>query len=391
MTALLGLSALAIDFARLYTGLNEMQTAADAAALNGALLIQKSPKSATVESDVRTFATTYNSALGGSVNGVTVTPYHFELTVNKRKVTAWGATDLNAVQVSVTRTSGLLMLGRVLNVVMPAPTRTATAWVASFTGNTCVRPWMIDVGRLINRADPTKPVTTRRALLPEEIATLRTAGKVLFVLAPPGVNIPNTSKYGSYYGGAWAALKPGKGSYTSAVNSCNSADALAVGDVLPASIPGNVAGTTASNLLPPANGNKTDGTEVCSVLVNDVCWKDGTLGGSVAMTYGYPTSSASAFAQDNANHSIDLVGSFVVLCFKQPQPNNKKNLNVCDPTGFTGLPTDVDWKNTVVDGTMVGYVDFTPPSFKGKFALGTGAGSGGATQQRLILVDPTRP
>jgi len=393
LTVLLGLSALAIDFARLYTGLNEMQTAADASALHGALLIQKSPKSNTIIADVTTFAKSYNRALGGPVDIVTVTPYHFETTVNKRKATAWGAADLNAVQVSVQRTSGLLMLAQLLNVVFPAPTRTATSWVANFTGNSCVRPWMIDMGRLINRADPTQPVTTRRALLPAESATLRPAGKVLFVLAPPGASNVNEPKYGSSYGGAWAALTPAKGSYSSAVNSCNGADALAVGDVLPVSIPGNVAGSTASSLLPQGNGNNADGTAVCTALLHDVCWKDGTLGGPVAMTYGYPTNSASAFAQAGANHSIELVGSFVVLCFKQPQPTNKKNLNVCDPTGFTaGLPTAGDWKNNVADGTMVGYVDFTPPpSFSGKFRLGTGAGTGSATQQRLILVDPTQP
>ena len=212
------------------------------------------------------------------------------------------------------------------------------------------------------------------------------------MLAPPNAINPDASRYGSSYGGAWAALTPAKGSYTSAINSCNGADALAVGAVLPASIPGNVAGSTASNLLPSGNGNNAGGTSVCTALLNDVCWKDGTLGGLVAMTYGYPTNSASAFAQGGANHSIELVGSFVVLCFKQPQPTNKKNLNVCDPTGFTtGLPTAGDWKNHVADGTMVGYVDFTPPSFGGKFSLGTGAGTGSATQQRLILVDPTQP
>jgi Flp pilus assembly protein TadG len=385
MTALLGLSALAIDFARLYTGLNEMQTAADAAALNGALLIQKSPKSNTIEADVTTFAKSYNRALGGPVDTVTVTPYHFETTVNKRKATAWGAADLNAVQVSVQRTSGLLMLARLLNVVFPAPTRTATSWVANFTGNSCVRPWAIEIGRLINRANNSTGVPPKRAISPDEIAKLRALGRAVFVLAPPGSSTA-TSFYGTNYAGQWSAIKPSNGNYQSAVSSCSSADAIVAGTTWQ-SAPSTPDPVDASLKGIDPNGNPSP-EDVCSELKGSECWKDAELGGPVAMMFGY-TTGTDAFAAIDKPHYVDVVASFVLVCYK----SSKKIKGVvtagpCEPTEIsTGVPT---WKD-VPDGTMVGYIDFTPPSFKGKFSLGTGAGTGGATQQRLILVDPTQP
>ncbi len=385
MTALLGLSALAIDFARLYTGLNEMQTAADAAALHGAMLIQKSPTTGVAnETSIKTFATTYNAALGGPVDRVIVTPYHYEeADVTKQKsLASWGNDSLNAVQVSVTRTSGLLMLGRLLKVVMPSPTRTATAWVANFTGSSCVRSWGIEVGRLINRANPAIPASTERAISFAEIAALRASDPVKFVLAPPGTTPTNGQINASYggtalYGGNWAALDPGSsgGSFTSGMVTCNTSTPIRENDIV----------STANSVNSfPAVGNSLDrgAAPVCSALVGSLCMQGLKVGGSVVMMFGY-NNGTGAFADPSQNHVVARVGSFVLVCFKRAQNGSNAACSEADNYG-------VNW-NAVAIGTILGYLDFTTPTFTGAFSLGTGAGSGGSTQQRLILVDPTNP
>jgi len=381
-TVLLGVSALAIDFARLYTAINELQTAADAAALHGALLIQKAPNDLTIGNQVNTFATTYNRALGGPVENVTVTPYHYEVSVAKRKATAWGGADLNAVQVTVSRTRGLLLLGQLVGGSIPAPVRSATAWVATFTDNSCVRPWAIESGQLIKRAQGLSTSTIpKQALSPDDIAKLRALGRAMFVLAPPGSVAPSRTLYGDNLGGAWAALAPKTGNYNSSWNSCNSANPLLAGDRRPAapSSP-NPINATSQRIEPTGSSSSAD--DVCSEIIGSECWKDGSLGGPVVMAFGY-TTGADDFAAFDKEHLIDFVGSFVVVCYKKTAGNNG-----CAPPAplSTGVP---NWRDVPV-GTMAGYVDFTPPSFKGKFSLGNGSGSNRTTQQRLILVDPTR-
>ena len=120
---------------------------------------------------------------------------------------------------------------------------------------------------------------------------------------------------------------------------------------------------------------------MCTVLTGDECWKDGSLGGPVAMMFGYTTDS-DPFAAAEKEHEVALVGSFVLECFKKNSGSGS-----CSRSSAYGVS---NW-NSAPRGTMLGYVDFTPPAFSGRFSLGTGAGNGGATQQRLILVDPINP
>jgi Flp pilus assembly protein TadG len=384
MTALLGLSALAIDFARLYRGVNELQTVADAAALRGALLIQKSPTTGAQNvAAVTAFATTGNTVLGGPVDGVDVQPYHYEEADPRKQGTLggnWSDVRLNAVQVTVKRTGGLLMLGSLLNVVIPAPTRTATAWVANLTGNTCVRPWAFAIGYLINRADATVSNTVERMISPDEMAKLRAQAKVRFVLAPPGT-VPNNgeinNKYGKQlYGGNWAALEfvdtRGGGSATSVFNTCSIDRPIREGDLV---LPTSVAVQAVGNSL-----DKGD-NPVCSTLAGSTCTKsNGSPGGRVVMSFAYNTADGVGSFGLTETHRVARVGSFVLDCYRMPGGGPTVGCSEADQY------LNVNW-NTVADGTILGYLDFYVPEFTGDYSLGTGAGSGGATQQRLILVN----
>ena len=382
-TGLLGVSALAIYFAQIYTGINELQTAVDAAALHGARVIQKTPSSDVVES-VKTFANTYNGAFGAAIkkDEVTVRPYHYEEADPSKNgsLSLWTDNRLNAVQASITRSSGPKMLGGFLKWVVPSPTRTATAWVANLTGNSCVRPWGFAIGYLINRANSTVANNVERGISFSEMATLRNNAPVRFVLAPPGTT-PTTSQinntYGrGLYGGQWAAFDfSDNGSATSVFNTCSSNAPLVEGAVANAT---SVAVSAVGNSLDKDQGG---GTPVCSDLSGSMCLNNGSTGGPVAMTFAYNTTAGlGSFGSSGQPHRIERVGSFVLECFRRPGNG--------PPTAcaVAGSYPNVNWNN-VATGTILGYLDFSVPSFSGAYSLGAGAGSGGGTQQRLILVN----
>jgi Flp pilus assembly protein TadG len=141
--ALVGLAAFAIDISRLYVGVNELQTGADATALRGALYLQRSP--GTDGAAVMTSFATSNEALGQPVaiaNGDIESGQWLPAT---RTFTAyaWSDARVNAVRVSARRSTGLL-LGRVLNRLVAVPERKAVAWVANVTGVDCIKPWGMD-------------------------------------------------------------------------------------------------------------------------------------------------------------------------------------------------------------------------------------------------------
>ena len=381
-TGLLGVSALAIYFAQIYTGINQLQTAVDAAALHGARIIQKTPSSNVVDS-VKTFANTYNGAFGAAINKneVEVRPYHYEEADPSKNgsFSNWSDNRLNAVQVSITRSSGPKILGGFLKWVVPSPTRTATAWVANLTGNSCVRPWGFAIGYLINRANSAFGNNVERGISFSEMATLRNNAPVRFALAPPGQVPADTVIYGgALYGGQWTAFEyddavSNNPNVTSAFNTCSIDRPLRVGDQP------NATSVSISAVVNSVDKKQGDGTPVCSTTQRSMCMNGASRGGRAVMTFAYNTGTG-AFGVNGNAHMIAGVGSFVLECFKRPGGGVQTQ---CDAA--IEYP-NVVW-SSVAAGTILGYLDFSVPSFTGDFSLGTGAGSGGATQQRLVLVN----
>ena len=147
-----GMAAFAIDLARIYSGVNEMQTGADAAALAGALRLQRNPGSSPV-TQVQAFAAS-NSASGspisiaaGDVAGGIWNPATsvFTATANWSLATA--------VRVTA-RTNATLAFGALMSRSSLAATRSSVAWIANQSAKECVKPWGFPVAYMNTLISP---------------------------------------------------------------------------------------------------------------------------------------------------------------------------------------------------------------------------------------------
>lgn len=152
LTVLLGAGALAIDLSKLYYVGQEVQTAADAAALAAMRAKQYNP----IDWPVNSAANAQNAAIaaaaknraGGAaatVAAADVVPVAYNPTTRAITASSWG-TNTTAIQVTA-QASPTYVLGRVLGLTPPVVRRTATAWLASISGGNCVRPLAINYTR----------------------------------------------------------------------------------------------------------------------------------------------------------------------------------------------------------------------------------------------------
>ncbi|MDQ8161813.1 MAG: pilus assembly protein TadG-related protein, partial [Gemmatimonadota bacterium] len=347
LVALLGVCAIAVDLSRIYVGVNELQTAADAAALRGALSLQRAP-GGNPTATVTTFLSSGNTVMGTAVTDVTVQGWHWDANVSLRKAVAWGATGatagVNAVSVTVTHTAGLLF-GRALSVVVPPPRRTAIAWVAN-VGLTCVRPWMFEVTKVFTRGGVT--VAANATPTEAQIAELRNAGlttRVNLMVAPPTVNNPSTGIYGASLAGKWVGVDlPSNKTFQSAMNTCNSA-AVSYPVVLD-----NAASGTSQNSS--VVGKAVNNIEFQNAQQPNICPQfdglDDFCNVTIPVMLGYATSGS--FADAGVTHSARLLTTFRLLCFKRPDKG--KTITNC-----SAAPSGFGWDKVEV-GTMYGYLDY---------------------------------
>jgi len=152
-TVLMAAGAIAIDFSRIWAMRNELQTAADAAALSGAVQLNKPPKNLyfDVDTAARGIAsknlamgapTTVDSVVWGQWQDNT-TPPHFNP----------GVVPANAVQAWVSHsTRGLIM--QALGITAPTVHANAIAWAdAPISTTNCIRPWAIPYEVLMGRVN----------------------------------------------------------------------------------------------------------------------------------------------------------------------------------------------------------------------------------------------
>ena len=152
-TVLMAAGAIAIDFSRIWAMRNELQTAADASALAGAVQLNKPPKNAyfDVDTAARGIAS-LNLAMGAPTTVDSIvwgqwidnsTPPHFNP----------GITPANAVQAWVSHsTRGLIM--QALGITAPTVHANAIAWAdAPISTTNCIRPWAIPYEVLMGRVN----------------------------------------------------------------------------------------------------------------------------------------------------------------------------------------------------------------------------------------------
>jgi Flp pilus assembly protein TadG len=147
---LVGMAAFAIDVSRLYVGVNELQTGADATALNGALQLQRNPAA-----DGRSTTATFggNNQVMGMPLALTASNIESGIwnpTTRVFTAQSWTSATTNAVRVSANSTSRLLF-GGMLARGDSTPTRRAIAWVANVNGVDCIKPWGISRSLLETR------------------------------------------------------------------------------------------------------------------------------------------------------------------------------------------------------------------------------------------------
>jgi len=150
-TALMAAAAIAIDFSRIWAMRNELQTAADASSLAGAVQLGTVNNS---EADVDAATNTYagmNTAMGApvTVDSIVLGQWNDNVAPNWRPT----VTPFNAVRVVVSHpTSGLIMSA--LGITAPNVHARATAWAdAPVSTTNCIRPWAIPYEVLMGRVN----------------------------------------------------------------------------------------------------------------------------------------------------------------------------------------------------------------------------------------------
>ena len=333
---MVGVSAIAIDFSRLWTLRNELQTSADASAMGGALQLIGARNRAQADSAARVFAAN-NRAMG---RAVVVDSVQLGRWNDSTRVFSLGATPNDAVRVVVADTmSGLLMSA--FGIAKPRLKARAVGWAgAPVATSGCVKPWAIPYEFLmyaINLQRGISPANSNANLtrafdqiLDVQALNVMTPAQRTFNLtwggssagtigSPIGgygpASIPGPGNYqavdlpiywkapsGPYY--PYGSYPPGTSNYVANVAGCNT---MGVGDSL-STKPGAPSQPTL-NALSPA---------VCYTISNSTadCLD---ASGNIGVTLVGAFFSCKVNCQGNSFVRVDLMGSFTLT---KVYPNN---------------------------------------------------------------------
>jgi Flp pilus assembly protein TadG len=139
-TVLMGAAAMSIDMSRIWTMRNELQTAADAGALAGAIQLGATHPVRTkqIVKDTATVIAQFNRAM---YDLVTVDSVEWGIWTDATSSFAVDATPANAVHVVVSHGTNKMIMG-VLGIAAPRVKARATAWAEAPVNNTnCMKPW----------------------------------------------------------------------------------------------------------------------------------------------------------------------------------------------------------------------------------------------------------
>jgi Flp pilus assembly protein TadG len=373
LVCFMGVGAIAADVGRFYVVTSELQTAADAAALEGARTLQKttaaSPE-ATVDAAVMAFVLQANRADNTQLS----------VTADSVRMAYWtrGNTNPdfvlngrrpNAVYVRVkAEPKGVFsqIIGRTARLNLSRP---ATAWIANLPSN-CVRPFAMPYGSLYRRVAGVATSTTPAPDLDQaKFAAFQnlTDAQRMFVIL--GANTTSTLTNDGAWDGFNFQGNAGRPGFSGGIEGCNSPridpDA-ANGVTLPGSNPittwadeaiagGGTGGNTYPGICKMRAGNAgcfaSDTSTVPGVVINSV-WGEILGTGSNAVDFRY-------------------VGEFTMTCWYR---NSTDSCPVQKPGApATGYPR----------GTIVGFVNKLKPRFITPEDI---LGNVLSNNQRLILV-----
>lgn len=169
ITSMVAVSALAIDFSRLWTLRNELQTAADAGAMAGAIQLIPPRNPATTAAEVHTYAN-LNKAMQDTVRIDSLQLGDWD---DAARTFTPGAATIDAVHIVVSRQMTGLLMG-VVGVSLPRLKARATSWASAplITANGCFAPWAVPYVRLMERINsyrgfPNTPTNLTRPFDPD--------------------------------------------------------------------------------------------------------------------------------------------------------------------------------------------------------------------------------
>ena len=292
MVSLISISAISIDFSRMWALRNELQTSADAAAHAGAIQLLPPNNAGVTDSVARAFANV-NHAMAGIVTVDSVELGDWD---DAAKTFTAGAAHTDAVSVVVSRQStGLIM--RLVGVAEPRIKARAIAWADAPVANAagCIKPvavpftqlmWRLNVYRGIANTPDTlgmyrkfDPVNDMAALnnmtAAERTFTLKIgSGAINDTLGAMSGNY-QAVKLGKYWDAQTQALATpppdngGANAYKGHLDG-STCYTLGIGDSLQTE-PGNMVGPTICGAWPGAQGcgGGTTGPGICSMIRGD--------------------------------------------------------------------------------------------------------------------------
>ena len=381
MVALVSVSAVSIDFSRLWALRNELQTSADAAAHAGAIQLVPPNNAGLTIATATTFANV-NTAMAGTVTVDSVELGDWD-NIGRTFTPLPAATHTDAVRVVVSRQStGLIM--RLMGVAAPRLKARAIGWADApvVTAAGCIKPvaipftqlmWRLNVERGIANTPDTLGMY-RRFDAVNDMAALSnmTTAERTFSLKIGSGQVHDTLGYmnGNYQAvklpkywdattGAIASPGPDNGAdaYKNHMSgsTCNT---LTVGDSLQMET-GNMVGPTICGMIGNAYCNSAGGPGICSTLpgATDNTPADGAgfgecrdAAGNVGVDVKAAFYKCSSSCGGSSKAEVSLLGSFT-LTHAYPAKSKKNQTPAFDDSEIVGIFKPVTDPGTVGPGS----------------------------------------
>ncbi len=391
--ALVGLAVFAVDVSRLYVGANELQTGADAAALRGALHLQRYPTSNPTAETIR-FAKV-NEALGDSVRLSSSDVLGLKWAPDSARDYGRGfGSGANAVEVHASR-AGSLLFGRLLSAIVSPTQRNAIAWVANVTRISCPTPWGFPLASLNQKlygASNTLTSVTLYADLVAKLAAQNGPRDLTVFFVPPTQagkgKTPPLNGTSGYYQAITDDKNVNMNSYRDQVANpsthCGANASVGISNETE-NFSGEGSGTVQKKTPEAAFGlsNATSGSLCAQAVGTSDCWPRTTVSFSGANP-GVEVSVAWLESTTGASSKALTIGGFRVMCIirdedkKQPSAQSCAWADGANRAYFTGIGVPA----VLPEGTIVGYPVTTAPGL----GQGTSLGNAPSLGQRLILV-----
>jgi hypothetical protein len=371
-----GMAALAIDFARVYSGVTELQSGSDAAALAGVQRLRLNP-GLSVVSHVQTFATN-NRAFGTAISLATSDVQGGIYNPTTRVFTAGAWSTANAVRVTSARTTSS-GFARLVGLGVLNPRRSAVAWIGNQAAADCLKPFGINATYLNTLVG--QNITTSAGVAALRTLASTTAGRQsLTVVAGPDVNGNRPGRApATVFSAMTFAGNSGNNTYQNAItgNYCNDGRAdLTVGATEQIQ-PGNGLGD-----VPRATADAIEAvTRTCRVRTSttDATCYDPVAPGNVE---GVTITVATVSSLSSNSVRVESVVGFRLMCvFRGGTGNGNNNAASTSETcpWLTAAGRDA---NNYLRGTLVGY----PVITTARTGIGNSLGNTIGPAQKLVLV-----